>query len=274
MDLYKSTILTITIICTAILAYQPKADIANMYALINAAGLEPVDVFANIPPKIIHGPTQKYELNNVDTEPDFIITKEQGVAPQILTQNEARGASYVVKTFCYGDYSELYTCFLNDIDRVIVTGPYGGMVELNKDFYKQEYSGEELRRFVLYGKPGWGYPDPGKYVFTYLKGEETKMTQIVNYTHRQIVEIPKDIRWSREADDFLVTWTPGSGDIGWYKVIVYPAGGEIVSKWLPPDAVSARLENLPVADGERFKFGVYPYAKGGYAIPELQRITW
>lgn len=133
-----------------------------------------------------------------------------------------------------------------------VEAPDGTRFHLDKDFNINEYSGEVTRRWVLYGPTGAGLVPAGDYRFVYYKEEELVLTQVVSYTP-ETVGFPKDIKWLREGDDLVVEWTPPQDTTSdmWYKVILFPDGGNVISDIIDWDASSARLRDIPLSDGAR-----------------------
>lgn len=197
------------------------------------------------------------------------------VFPEVWSSNGFDGQTYEFKTNCFGNFVALETCFLWTVTAVIVESPDGVRFELEKDFNINTYSGEVTRRWVLYGPPGAGLPKPGEYWFLYQEREELVLTQIVSY-YPETVDPPTSVTWSREGNDLVVGWTPPAGAMPgmWYKVLIFPDGGDIISDRFEWDARSARLLNVPLVDGATGRLNVAIYFSGGYAYSEYLSMTW
>jgi hypothetical protein len=195
--------------------------------------------------------------------------------PEVWAMNAFDGQSYEFKTNCVGTFMALETCFLWDLTAVVVEAPGGQRYELNKDFNVQAFSGEVTRRWVLYGPSGAGLPAPGDYRFLYYQGGDVVLTQVVSYTS-SIVAYPTGILWSRDGNDVAVQWTPPAGAAPGmsYKVLLFPDGGEVISALLDWDVSSARLADVPLADGATGTLNVAIYWEGGFAPSEYLSFTW
>ena len=195
--------------------------------------------------------------------------------PEVWSSNGPDGQTYEYKTNCFGTFDKLDACLLWDLTRVVVTTPTGELVPLNKDFNINAYSGEVTRRWVLYGPPKQGLPRPGEYRFTYYQGERVVLEQRVAYTP-EVVAFPTAVTWRRDGSTLAVAWTPPSGvrDGMWYKVIIFPDQGEIISQVFQWDAREARLPNLPLKDGARARLNVSIFFRGGYAYSEYIPFVW
>ena len=137
------------------------------------------------------------------------------------------------------------------------------------------HSGEVTRRWVLYGPVGAGLMPAGDYQFLYYEGEELVLTQIVSYIP-QTVGYPMDIVWTREGADLAIQWTPPAATNAdmWYKVLLFPDSGNVIREIVPWDASSARLPNIPLADGATGTVNVAIYFRGGYAPSRYLPFTW
>ena len=197
------------------------------------------------------------------------------VWPDVWTINAFDGQSYEFKSNCVGDFEDLETCFLWTITAVVVEAPNGERFELDKDFNINSYSEEVTRRWVLYGPTGGGLPVAGDYRFLYYEGEEIVLTQVVAYTP-EIVGYPTDITWRREGDDLVAEWTPPPGAVPemWYKVLLFPDGGNVISNTLAWDASSARLPAIPLEDGVTGTLNVAIYFRGGFSPSQYLPFTW
>ena len=195
--------------------------------------------------------------------------------PQVWAQNAFDGPSYEFKSNCVGMFVALETCFLWDLTAVVVEAPGGQRYELDKVFNIQTFSGEVTRRWVLYGPAGAGLPTPGDYRFLYYQGTDVALTQVVSYTPT-IVGSPTGISWTRDGSDFVVQWTPPAGAAPGmsYKALMFPRGGEVISALLEWDASSARLSDIPLADGAQGTLNVAIYWDDGYAPSEYLPFVW
>jgi hypothetical protein len=197
------------------------------------------------------------------------------VYPEVWSSNAFDGQSFEFKSNCGSGFKELETCFLWTATTVVVQGPDGTQFQLGKDFNINAYSGEVTRRWVLYGPVGAGLMPAGDYRFLYYQGEELVLTQIVSYIP-QTVGYPMDIVWTREGADLAIQWTPPVATHAdmWYKVLLFPNGGNVISEIVPWDASSARLPNIPLADGARGTINVAIFFRGGYASSQYLPFTW
>lgn len=195
--------------------------------------------------------------------------------PEVWSSNAFDGQSYEFKSNCVGEFEELETCFLWTVTALIVEAPDGTRFELNKDFNINDYSGEVTRRWVLYGPVGAGLMPAGDYRFHYYEGEQIVLTQTVDYTPKTI-GFPEDIKWIREGDDLVIEWTPPEGTDSemWYKVLLFPDGGNVISDVIDWDASSARLPDIPLEDGATGTLNVAIYFRGGYAPSQYLPFTW
>ena len=198
----------------------------------------------------------------------------------VWSQNGFDGESYEYKVNCFTDNSVLGTCFLWGLTAVRVEAPDGRIFDLEKDFNIQSYSGEVTRRWVLYGPPGAGFPASGDYTFRYYTGDTLDYEQLVPYTLKT-VGFPTDVVWRREGNDLVVEWTPPmDGEPGmWYKALLFPHGGEVISQVYDWGARSARLPDIPLSDGTSGEVNVAiffydPPSGGGYAYSENVPLVW
>ena len=196
--------------------------------------------------------------------------------PQVWSINAFDGQSYEFKTNCVGEFVELETCFLWDVTAVLVEAPGGLRFELDKDFNINAYSGEVTRRWVLYGPTGGGLPVAGNYRFVYYRGAEVALTQTVSYAPA-VVGYPRNLIWRREGNDLVVDWTPPAGAQAgmWYKVLLFPPNnGAVISNTFEWNASSARLPNIPLADGVEATLNVAIYFDDGFSPSEYLSLSW
>ncbi len=197
------------------------------------------------------------------------------VFPEVWSMNGFDGKGYEYKVNCGGNYDKLEECFLFDLTRVVVTTPNGTRFELEKDFNINSYSGEVTRRWVLYGNPGGGLPLNGEYSFNYFKKGELVLEQKVDYKP-EVIDFPRDVKWSFDGDDIIVSWSPPDGmKTGmWYKVLLFPENGQVISRVFEWDANTARMNDLPLKKGDKATLNVAAYFKGGYSYSEYFPITF
>ena len=198
------------------------------------------------------------------------------VYPEVWSSNGYDGQTYEFKVNCGSNYSELEECFLWDLARVAVVAPDNTQYDLEKDFNVSAYSGEVTRRWVLYGPLGGDLPAPGTYRFVYYSGEgEVAMEQEVSYAP-EVVGYPENVVWSREDDDLVVEWTPPQDARNgmWYKVLIFPDDGEVISQVFEWDADSARLPDVPLDEGDLATVNVAIYFSDGYAYSEYVPLEW
>ncbi len=176
---------------------------------------------------------------------------------------------------CFGEFDTLETCFLFDLTRVTVVDPEGTEFDLNKDFNINTFSGEVTRRWVLYGPPAQGLPLPGEYRFQYYRDAELMREQTVEY-EPEVADYPRNVSWYRDGNDLVVSWDPPEGvKTGmWYKVLVFPEARELISLQFDWDVNEARLENVPLEDGDQAELNVAIFFSGGYAYSENSPLTW
>ena len=214
--------------------------------------------------------TEQYNGTKKSTEPN-----QYDIYPEDWTQNSPTGESYEFKVNCGSNYQKLEECFLWDLDEVRVSDEKGMEYNLEKDFNINSYSGEVTRRWVLYGPQKAQLPSKGKYIFNYHKNGEKLFTQEVDYTP-EVVGIPKALKWKKENNNLIVSWTPPEGvkEGMWYKVIIFPQEGQVISKQFNWDAKSGILDDLPLKQGEEAEFNVAIFFRGGYAYTENIPLLW
>ena len=195
--------------------------------------------------------------------------------PEVWSSNGYDGQTFEYKTNCFGEYETLESCFLSEVTRVAVVSPEGAEFDLEKDFNVNAYSGEVTRRWVLYGPSNEGLPIAGQYRFNYSKGGELVLEQRVEY-QPEVIDFPRDVSWQKDGDDLTVEWMPPSGVLPgvWYKVLVFPEKGQLISQVFEWDSSGARLKDIPLNLGDRARVNVAVYFSGGYAYSEYVPIVW
>ena len=221
------------------------------------------------------GPTPPPSAENLGTGGGSKEPHRGEVYSEVWSSNGYDGQTYEFKTNCVGEYDRLETCPLYEMTRVNVVGPDGGEYELRKDFNINSYSGEVTRRWVLYGPSCEGLPMEGRYRFNYYRDELLALKQTVDY-EPDFVDYPRNVTWAREGADLVVTWDPPGGlDSGmWYKALVFPGDGELISEIFEWHASSARLPEIPLEDGAGAEVNVAIYYPGGYAYSEYVPLEW
>lgn len=207
--------------------------------------------------------------------PDGRPVAKQEVFPEVWSSNSPGGPTYEFKTNCFGDYDALETCFLFTVTRVVVVTPDLASFDLEKDFNVNAYSGEVTRRWVLYGPPGRGLPLPGEYWFLYYTGQDLRLRQTVTYAP-EVVDYPRHVTWTKDGNDLVVRWTPPDGAKKgmWYKVLLFPHRGDLISQVFDWDASSARLPSVPLNDGDTGDLNVAIFFRGGFASSANVPVTW
>ena len=184
--------------------------------------------------------------------------------PEVWSSNGYDGQTYELKVNCFGEFDALETCFRFALARVVVVNTEGTEFELNKDFNINAFSGEVTRRWILYGPPAQGLPLPGDYRFQYYQGTELVREQTVEY-EPEVADYPRNMSWYREGNDPVVKWGPREGVRPgmWYNVLVFPEAEELISLQLDWDVNEARLENVPLEDGDQAELNVAVFFVGG-----------
>ena len=200
---------------------------------------------------------------------------EPDIYPEVWSSNGYDGQTYEFKVNCFGEFEALEACFLFDVTGVVVVGPAGASFDLEKDFNINAYSGEVTRRWVLYGPPAQGLPQPGTYRFRFYRGAELVREQAVQY-EPEVADYPRNVAWHREGRDLVVGWTPPEGVKPgmWYKVLVFPEDGEVISLQFDWDVDEARLRGIPLQEGDLAEMNVSVFFIGGYAYSENVPLTW
>ena len=213
-------------------------------------------------------------------DPTLVATLEnnaQDIYPEVWAQISPTGQSYEYKVNCGANYSKLETCFLWNIDQVIVTSPSGKKYSLQKDFNINTYSGEVTRRWVLYGPNGAGLPENGQYTFTYYREEAVLYVQTVSFTS-SVMSVPTQVTVSQVGNDLHVSWQPPSGITSdmWYKVIVFiKSNGQFATSLsFPPSSTEATLPAPPLTPGVSYDLNVALYWPTGYAYSINVPFTW
>ena len=199
------------------------------------------------------------------------------VYPQVWSHNSPRGKAFEYKVNCDKNFQTLETCFLWEIDQVIVTTPQGVKYSLNKDFNIQSYSGETTRRWVLYGPYGSGLPENGTYIFTFMRNNQIEFAQEVVYS-QSILDWPTEVSLKQEGNGLHVKWLPPQGVTSetTYKVIIFDnqTGQIVASQLYPADSRDIFMPNLPLIPGRDYYVNVPIYSHYGFAESEQIYFKW
>ncbi len=201
-----------------------------------------------------------------------------GIWPQVWSQHAPSIKSWEYKVNC--DLAESHTdhCFLSDLTSVRVTTPSGELIELEKDFNTNGFSGEVTRRWVLYGPESGDLPEKGDYVFSYSRGSELMYEQIVSYDSG-VISYPTGIEWKRSAKDIVVNWNPPpeASEEMHYKALIWQADDTpevFISDVFDWDADTAVLKDVPMIVGGKYSLNVAIYFDDGYAYSEYVIFEW
>ena len=201
----------------------------------------------------------------------------EDVYPQVWSQNTPWGKAYEYKVNCDKNFQTLETCFLWDIDQVVVTTPHGVKYSLNKDFNIESYSGETTRRWVLYGPVGSGLPENGTYIFTFFRNNQIEFTQEVDYS-QSFLDWPTEVTVKQEGSGLHVKWLPPQGVTNetTYKVIITDkqSGQMAASQLYPADSQNIFMPNLPLIPGRIYIVNVPIYSHYGFASPRGEQFKW
>lgn len=205
-------------------------------------------------------------------------SKDYKVYSEVWSQNSPYGSSYEFKVNCFGEYENLETCFLYDLDEVLVINPENKSFDLKKDFNINSYSGEITRRWVLYGPYNGSLPKNGKYIFRFIKNGSILLEDNLNYS-TNIIDYPKNIQWLRRGNDLEVKWSSpyGINDNVNYKVIVWEESGTpdlFISKQSNWNESDVTMQDVPLINGGNYSLNVAIYFKEGYAFSEYIKFRW
>lgn len=204
--------------------------------------------------------------------------RTHGIWPQVWSQHAPDVQSWEYKVNCGDAHSHTESCFLSDLTSVAVTTPSGEIIELEKDFNTNEFSGEVTRRWVLYGPEDGDLPQKGEYVFSYNRGLELVYEQIVPYDSG-VISYPTDVGWKRSANDIVVNWNPPpeAADDMHYKALIWQVEDTpelFISDVFDWDATTAVLRDVPMIVGGRYSLNVAIFFDDGYAYSEYVIFEW
>ncbi len=204
--------------------------------------------------------------------------KTHGIWPQVWSQHAPNVQSWEYKVNCGEASSHIDHCFLSDMTSVAVTTPSGDVIELEKDFNTNEFSGEITRRWVLYGPADGDLPAKGDYVFSYSQGAELVYEQAIPYDSG-VVSYPTEVEWKRDGRDIVVKWNPpaeASKDMH-YKALIWQVEDTpevFISNVFNWDVDTAVLRDVPLIVGGRYSLNVAIYFDDGYAYSEYVIFDW
>lgn len=204
--------------------------------------------------------------------------RTHGIWPQVWSQNAPSVQSWEYKVNCGDAPSHEQPCFLSDLTSVAVTTPAGLLIELEKDFNTNEFSGEVTRRWVLYGPEDGKLPEQGDYVFSYRRGDELVYEQVVPYDSG-VIAYPTGVKWKRSANDIVVSWAPpAEASRGMhYKALIWQVEDTpelFVSEVFDWDVDSAVLRDVPMIEGGKYSLNVALFFDDGYAYSDYVIFEW
>ena len=204
--------------------------------------------------------------------------RTHGIWPQVWSQHAPTIQSWEYKVNCGQAESHTESCFLSDLTSVRVTTPSGELIELEKDFNTNDFSGEVTRRWVLYGPEDGDLPARGDYVFSYSRGAELIYEQAIPYDSG-VISYPTGVEWKRSANDIVVNWIPPpeAADDMHYKALIWQVEDTpelFVSDVFDWDVDTAVLKDVPMIVGGKYSLNVAIYFDDGYAYSEYVIFEW
>jgi hypothetical protein len=204
--------------------------------------------------------------------------RTHGIWPQVWSQHAPDVKSWEYKVNCGEASSHTDPCFLSDLTSVEVTTPTGDLIELEKDFNTNEFSGEITRRWVLYGPQDGELPEQGDYVFSYNRGDELLYEQLIPY-ESGVISYPTGVEWRRDGPDIAVTWSPpaeAANDMH-YKALIWQVEDTpdvFISNVFDWDADTVVLKDVPMIVGGKYSLNVAIFFDDGYAYSEYIILEW
>ena len=204
--------------------------------------------------------------------------RTHGIWPQVWSQHAPGIQSWEYKVNCGPANSHTDPCFLSDLTSVVVTTPSGELIELEKDFNTNDFSGEVTRRWVIYGPEDGDLPEQGDYVFSYSRGSELLYEQAVPYDSG-VISYPTEVEWRRSANDIVVNWNPPAeaAEGMHYKALIWQVEDtpelfiSDVFEWNSDEAV---LQDVPMIEGGNYSLNVAIFFDDGYAYSEYVIFEW
>jgi hypothetical protein len=204
--------------------------------------------------------------------------RTHGIWPQVWSQHAPDVKSWEYKVNCDEAISHTDPCFLSDLTSVRVTTPSGELIELEKDFNTNEFSGEITRRWVLYGPSDGHLPEQGDYVYSYSRGDELLYEQVIPFDSG-VISYPTEVEWRRDGRDIVVTWNPppeAASDMH-YKALIWQVEDTpetFISDLFDWNADTAVLPDVPMIVGGKYSLNVAIYFDDGYAYSEYVIFEW
>ena len=204
--------------------------------------------------------------------------RTHGIWPQVWSQHAPDVQSWEYKVNCGDAKSHTELCFLTDLTSVRVATPSGELIELEKDFNTNEFSGEITRRWVLYGPEDGDLPEQGDYVFSYSTDSELVYEQVVPY-ESGVISYPTGVEWRRSARDIVVDWIPPAeaAEGMTYKALIWQVEDTpelFISEQFAWDDDSGVLPNVPMIVGGTYSLNVAIFFDDGYAYSEYIIFEW
>jgi hypothetical protein len=204
--------------------------------------------------------------------------RTHGIWPQVWSQHAPAVQSWEYKVNCGEATSHTEPCFLSDLTSVAVTTPSGEIIELERDFSTNGFSGEITRRWVLYGPEDGDLPVRGDYVFSYSREQELIYEQVVPYDSG-VISFPTGVEWKRSGRDLIVEWMPPAeaAEGMTYKAIIWQVEDTpelFISEQFEWDADSGELRDVPMIVGGQYSLNVAIFFDDGYAYSDYVIFEW
>jgi hypothetical protein len=197
-------------------------------------------------------------------EPDPIV-------PQVWSKNGPDGASYEYKVNDFEAHARVEDGLLYGLDGVDVIEPGGRSVPLAIDVPGPVGDGDVNPRWVVYGPPGEGFPQSGRYAFVFRRDGAEVRRMHVDYVARHI-GYPTGVEARLDGDVLRVTWTPPvAGPVISYKVLVWSGASLRISEVVDGGAPSS-LEVAGAASalgpGSEFRVSVAAFGPDSFSYSE------
>jgi len=218
------------------------------------------------------------EPENVQLPDRMHGSRKYGIWPQVWSQHAPEVSSWEYKVNCDQADSHEDPCFLSDLTTVSVATPSGEIIELEKDFNTNAFSGEVTRRWVLYGPSDGELPEKGEYVFSYRRDAELVYEHVVSYDS-EVISYPTNMQWKRVGNDIEVDWTPPpeAAKGMHYKALIWQVEDTpelFVSNEFDWDASTAVLHDVPMIEGGKYSLNVAIFFDDGYAYSDYVIFEW
>ncbi|MCI0809028.1 MAG: hypothetical protein J4N63_07730 [Chloroflexi bacterium] len=204
--------------------------------------------------------------------------RAHGIWPQVWSQHAPSVQSWEYKVNCGDASTHEEACFLSDLTSVVVITPAGELIELEKDFNTNDFSGEVTRRWVLYGPDDGNLPARGDYVFSYWRAGELVYEQVVPYDS-DVISYPTEVTWNRTANDIEVRWAPPAEAANGmhYKAIIWHVDDTpelFISEVFDWNVDTAVLRDVPMIEGGKYSLNVALFFDDGYAYSDYIVFEW